>query len=342
MDTAPANSPLLPDLVADVLEALPLAVLVVDARQRICLVNREAERLFAYTRGELLGQGIELLVPEALRSEHRELVGHFLQAPVVHTMGIGRDLVARCADGRLVPVEVALKPIQAGDKALVIAAILDLTARKALEERVLADKEALERLVRQRTEELEQRNAEQREIVACLETTRAELERLAREDALTGLANRRGFDARLELEYQRAVRQQSPLSLAMVDLDRFKRVNDAFGHAIGDEVLRRVGTILRENCRAGDLPARYGGEEFAIALPDTNLLAAQSLCERIRLVVLGHDWASLRAGLEVSVSIGVAMRHESETAEALVSAADRCLYQAKHAGRNRVTIRSTG
>lgn len=331
----------IPLLVGEILEALPLAVVVVDAQQRIRLVNHEAECLFAYAHGELLGQRIDMLVPEASRPGHRALVRHFMRDPVVHAMGAGRDLMGRCADGSLFPVEVALKPIRADGNVLVIAAILDLTTRKALERRVLSDKADLERLVHERTTELERRNAEQRQMVECLEATRAELERLTREDVLTGLANRREFDARLELESQRAVRQESPLSLAMIDLDHFKRINDTFGHATGDDVLRRIGAILRENCRTVDLAARYGGEEFAIALPDSSLLAAQHLCERIRLAVAGQDWASLQPGLAVSISIGVAMRHESETAQALVEAADHCLYQAKHAGRNRVAIRST-
>jgi diguanylate cyclase (GGDEF)-like protein len=89
-----------------------------------------------------------------------------------------------------------------------------------------------------------------------------------------------------------------------------------------------------------DLPARYGGEEFVIALPDTGLLEARSLCERVRIAVERHDWAAVHAGLAVTVSIGVAMRQDAETPQSLVEIADHCLYEAKRCGRNRVLARS--
>jgi diguanylate cyclase (GGDEF)-like protein/PAS domain S-box-containing protein len=311
----------LPVLVSEILEALPVAVLVVDARQRIREFNAEASRLFGYRREQLLGAPLDCLLPESVRASHAEWVRRFAERPEPRSMGSNRDLLARRADGSLVPVEIALKPIRTGDELFVIAAVLDISARKALEQRVLADKAELERQVRERT---------------------AELERLTREDPLTGLANRREFDARLALEHDRAVRHELPLSVAMLDLDWFKRVNDAWGHAIGDEVLRHVAAILRAQCRTVDLPARYGGEEFVIALPDTSLLEAKALCERIRIAVQEHDWPAIQPGLALTISIGVAMREPVDTAQALVEAADQALYEAKHGGRNRVAIRANG
>jgi diguanylate cyclase (GGDEF)-like protein len=136
------------------------------------------------------------------------------------------------------------------------------------------------------------------------------------------------------------VRHELPLSVAMLDLDFFKRVNDAWGHAIGDEVLRHVAAILRAQCRTVDLPARYGGEEFVIALPDTSLLEASALCERIRAAVQEHHWAAIQPGLALTISIGVAMREPVDTAQSLVEAADQALYEAKHGGRNRVVSRT--
>jgi diguanylate cyclase (GGDEF)-like protein/PAS domain S-box-containing protein len=332
----------LPSLVDEILEALPVAVLVVDAQQRVRQINLEAERLFGYRREELLGGPLDRLIPEAVRAAHAGWAGDFMDAPSARAMGVHRDLLAQRADKRLFPVEIALKPIRTDDGLFVIAAVLDLTARKALERRVLADKLELEQQVRERTAELERSIREQRAVVQCLETARAELERLTREDPLTGLANRREFDARLALEHERAVRHELPLSLAMLDLDFFKQVNDAFGHAVGDEVLRHVAAILRQQCRAVDLPARYGGEEFVIALPDTGLLEARLLCERVRRAVERHEWAAVHQGLAVTVSIGVAMRQDAETPPSLIEVADHCLYEAKRDGRNRVVARSGG
>jgi diguanylate cyclase (GGDEF)-like protein len=122
----------------------------------------------------------------------------------------------------------------------------------------------------------------------------------------------------------------------MLDLDRFKQVNDRFSHAAGDEVLRTVARILRENTRGVDVVARYGGEEFCLILVETRLDEGAQLCERLRACIEAHDWSEVRAGLAVTVSAGVAGLHEADAPDALLAAADVRLYAAKHAGRNRV------
>jgi diguanylate cyclase (GGDEF)-like protein/PAS domain S-box-containing protein len=330
----------LPGLVDEILEALPVAVIVVDDHQRIRQVNQAAELLLGYRRAELPGQPVEVLVPEAFRAEHRVRHRDYLAAPVARRMGANRELLARRADGGLLPVEVALQPIRTSDGLFVIAVVLDISARKALEARNRADRTELERQVRIRTAELESGLREQLETLRHLEAARNELERLTREDPLTGLANRREFAARLAVEYERSVRHEHPLSVAMLDLDRFKAVNDRHGHAVGDDVLRRIGAIVRGQCRTADVPARYGGEEFVIALPDTGLLEARTLCERIRRGIEAHDWDALAPGLRVTASFGIAMRSPEESADEVVAAADHQLYEAKRAGRNRVCVRS--
>lgn len=165
------------------------------------------------------------------------------------------------------------------------------------------------------------------------------LEQLAeqsRTDALTGLANRRWLDERLADEVQRARRHGKPLAVAMCDLDFFKRINDRFGHAIGDEVLRRVAAILRERCRATDLIARYGGEEFCIAFLEADAAHAARSCEALRAAVAAHDWSAVQPGLAVTLSIGVSDRHDPPDAHALLADADMHLYRAKRDGKNRV------
>ena len=158
----------------------------------------------------------------------------------------------------------------------------------------------------------------------------------SRTDALTGLANRRWLDEHLSAELARARRYGMPLAVALCDLDFFKRVNDRFGHTVGDEVLRRVAAILRERCRSTDLVARYGGEEFCIAFLETDAAQAARTCEALRLAVASHDWGSVHSGLVVTLSIGVSDDLSQAATEPLLADADKHLYQAKHEGKNRV------
>ncbi|HEX5494700.1 MAG TPA: tetratricopeptide repeat-containing diguanylate cyclase [Mycobacteriales bacterium] len=152
-----------------------------------------------------------------------------------------------------------------------------------------------------------------------------------RRDALTGLPNRLAFDEWLADIVNRTDR--APVSVALLDLDRFKLVNDGFSHLVGDEVLRRVGRLMAAVVRHGDLVGRYGGEEFGMVMPATSLAEAAAVCERVRRAVANTDWSGVRIGLSVTISGGVAQESSSERA---LSVADRRLYTAKHAGRNRI------
>jgi diguanylate cyclase (GGDEF)-like protein len=156
-------------------------------------------------------------------------------------------------------------------------------------------------------------------------------------DSLTGLANRRMFDEELALEWRRADRVGDSLALVLLDLDDFKRVNDAHGHQAGDAVLRAVGGILGSGVRQVDLAGRYGGEEFALILPETDLAGAQRLAERLR-VALENAATEIPSGerLTTTASFGVAVKGELHAAEDLVAAADEKLYAAKRAGKNHV------
>jgi diguanylate cyclase (GGDEF)-like protein len=159
-------------------------------------------------------------------------------------------------------------------------------------------------------------------------------------DALTGVGNRRHFDEQLDSEMRRARRQGSTVALLLIDVDHFKRFNDAFGHQEGDACLRMIAeTVSRFIRRPGDLLARYGGEEFAVLLPDTDLAGASSLAETMRSAVQDAAEAFCPPGHAVTISIGVAAevpQGEDVPGCSLVSAADRALYRAKAAGRNTV------
>ncbi|HEY5800903.1 MAG TPA: diguanylate cyclase, partial [Burkholderiaceae bacterium] len=168
----------------------------------------------------------------------------------------------------------------------------------------------------------------------------AELERLALQDALTGLANRRQFDLALASEFRRAVRRQTSLALLMLDVDNFKRYNDEYGHPAGDRCLQAISGVIHGQ-RPGDLSARYGGEEFAILLPDTTLDGAVKLAQHLRDGVRALKLPHKRnpAGI-VTISIGVAAltppRGEGD-AHLLLQTADAALYAAKASGRDAVS-----
>jgi two-component system cell cycle response regulator len=166
---------------------------------------------------------------------------------------------------------------------------------------------------------------------------------LAVTDQLTGLHNRRYMEGQLGALVKRATHGGDPVSALMIDIDHFKKINDAFGHDIGDEVLREFAVRLASNVRAIDLPCRYGGEEFTVIMPGAQLADAQRVAERIRLHVAGSPFrvAGGRELLTVTISVGVATTlGESDTPDALLKRADEAVYEAKAAGRNRVISRA--
>ncbi len=161
---------------------------------------------------------------------------------------------------------------------------------------------------------------------------------LATIDPLTGCLNRRALVESLEQELDRARRYEFPVTVLMIDLDRFKAINDTRGHLVGDAVLRQLGELLRREARSVDLVARYGGEEFVIVLPNTGSPGGLTFAERLRARIAGHDFATDLEPLSLTVSIGVATFPAvgGESVEALLAAADQALYRAKHEGRNLV------
>jgi len=164
----------------------------------------------------------------------------------------------------------------------------------------------------------------------------ADLALASRRDPLTGLPNRRAFEEDLAREAARAARTGASLSVVMLDVDRFKAVNDGHGHAAGDSVLRAVAARAAAAIRAGDLLARVGGEEFAILLPGADLARAAEAAERVRATLAERPVEAGGTALAVTASLGCAALASGEAPEALVARADARLYAAKGAGRNRV------
>lgn len=157
----------------------------------------------------------------------------------------------------------------------------------------------------------------------------------AEQDALTGLSNRRAAARRLGAERSRALRQHEPLSVLMLDLDHFKRVNDRWGHDAGDQVLVAIARLLNEELRGADLAARHGGEEFLAILPDTGPAQALQVAERIRERIARSPTEFSGTTIPITASIGIATLVADEAPAALVARADAAMYAAKQAGRNR-------
>lgn len=180
---------------------------------------------------------------------------------------------------------------------------------------------------------------EQAEALACANLALSQSQQSWREramrDPLTGLYNRAAFEAAVQSMWE----ADQPFSLAIIDADHFKRVNDSLGHAMGDEVLKTLARLLQQSCRQGDVLARLGGEEFVLLLPRAEgqaLSQAQRGCERLCQRVAHHDWSSLHPELAVTISLGLADRPQAPTWPALLERADQALYQAKREGRNRL------
>ena len=283
------------------LEAAPNAMLIVGPGGKIVLANAQTERLFGYSREELLGRPVDMLVPERFREVHTRQCAEFFIRPEVRGMGSGRDLVGLRKDGSEVPIEIGLNPVAATEGTFVVASLIDITERKRAEMKLLQD------------------------------STR---------DPLTGLFNRRYMEETLERELHRCGRENLPLSVVFIDVDHFKRFNDAFGHAAGDEALREVGRLLQSGTRQGDVACRYGGEELVLILPGTGLEDVRRRAEELRLKAADlRMTGSPQGDGGITLSMGVALfpRHGS-SAGAILGAADGALYRAKREGRDRVVV----
>ncbi len=162
------------------------------------------------------------------------------------------------------------------------------------------------------------------------------IEELAELDELTGSFNRRCIMRMLDDEIARAHRSQTPCSIALIDLDWFKRINDGYGHPTGDEVLRTFAITVFANIRNFDRFGRYGGEEFLLVLPDTLGDSAANILDRLRVIIASLDWSAFSPDMRVTISAGVATLRPDETEDSLLARADNALYSAKARGRNRI------
>jgi diguanylate cyclase (GGDEF)-like protein len=209
----------------------------------------------------------------------------------------------------------------------------EITERKQAEEQLQKAYDELDIRVRERTFDLAEANKLLMAEIAERKRTEEKLQHYSERDHLTMLYNRRKFFELLETEVSKAKRYARPLTIIMLDIDYFKKVNDNYGHNIGDMVLKTTANIVGDIIRKDDIFARYGGEEFMLLSPETGLEEAIVMVERIRVAVETHSYT---AGVRITISAGVAEWSGEETELAFIKKADEMLYMAKNTGRNRV------
>jgi diguanylate cyclase (GGDEF)-like protein len=330
----------LPEAMAEIERALAVAATLAPR-------NRFALGVLHCTRAELLvtaGRTAEGLTDAQAAIAHLTaggdpnpyLLGMTVGVEVRALLALGR-IDEACHSGRRAVRQLGEAVPQARSMILQeVATALRQVGRSDEAYDALAESAVLERAALRELTEL-QREFER--AVIEHEAARREADRLreqADRDWLTGLYNRRYLDAALE----RAAGRPGLLSLAAIDLDHFKGVNDRFGHEAGDRVLVRAAELLRQTVRDTDVVARSGGEEFVVLMPRTDAIDANACAERLRRVIAAERWDAIAPGMVITASIGVVSDSASADVEALARLADRRLYAAKHAGRNRVDAHS--
>jgi diguanylate cyclase (GGDEF)-like protein/PAS domain S-box-containing protein len=291
------------------MNASPFLSYIKDAAGRLLFYNRSFAQRFGVSEYAWLGRTDEQLWSRGLTKSVRT---HDLEVMAGGRM-VETEEHIRASDGTISSLRSFKFPCHDSAGNMLLAGVaVDVSAE-------MAHKAELERYHRD------------------LEEANDQLRKLAVTDELTGLRNRRSFEERLVMEFSMARRRKRELSVLLIDVDNFKQINDRWGHAAGDEVLRRLGMVLRTTVRLPDLPARYGGEEFVVLLPESGEESAMGLARRVMQRVASEEWENE----PLTISVGMAAMNESlENGFQLVELADEALYAAKRAGKNRVMVYS--
>ncbi|AWK86068.1 GGDEF domain-containing protein [Azospirillum thermophilum] len=284
----------------DVLDRIPVGVLI-HRETGIVYANQEGAQLLVGPGRSPLGRNLLEFVEPAERAALETAFLDCLHGGVpVRTMDVTLLGPGAGPDGHPIRTQVSMAPLPWDGPAVAYVVVTDVTTLKENEDR---------------------------------------LQVLAITDPLTGLFNRRHFMELAESELNRSRRYGGQVSLLSVDIDHFKHINDAFGHAIGDRALKAFADGCRSMLRTNDIFGRIGGEEFAILLPETGADAARAAAERLRETIAGLRVPAGRRTIHFTISAGVSScRDGDRTLDALLSSADKALYRAKHGGRNRVVV----
>lgn len=282
--------------IRSILQTVTDAIITIDSHGIVETFNSAAERIFGYHESEVIGRNISMLMPDPHRSAHDGYIQRFLNGSAARLVGQTVEQIALRKNGDCFPIDLSVNPMRIGGAIKFTGVVRDITNRKAAE---------------------------------------AEINRLALTDPLTGLANRNQFSRRLDDAFKIANRQSSQIALLLIDLDKFKPVNDTYGHPAGDALLRLVADELLKLTRDVDTVARLGGDEFAVLLfePETRE-AVSHVAQRI-VETLNRPFEVLGQQVKIGGSVGVAFHpSDAQDQETLFRFADLALYAAKDAGRN--------
>ncbi|MFG6667293.1 diguanylate cyclase [Halomonas sp. HNIBRBA4712] len=285
-----------------VLNGAPIGICITDPDGHFELVNPAYCEFYGYTQSELIGQHFTIMVSPEKRDGISAMHDDFLQSGNITEIRQEWEVFRKNGEQRTIIAEAARVEGDDG-KSRKVTFVIDITERKQLEER--------------------------------LREANARLDHLASHDYLTGLMNRRAGLAHLEEELKRCRRYGGELSIVMFDLDRFKRVNDTYGHATGDAVLKEVTTTIAGALRDTDIQVRLGGEEFLIIMPETSAGEAQIAAER--LLALVEERTFTEHALTITLSAGVAST-PATSVQQLIERGDRLMYASKAYGRNQIQV----
>jgi len=294
-----------PHILNALLDRATVSVWIIDETETILFANSAASELSGHAPDELVGRPISLLMAPRLAAAHAGYIREFLErGGESQILGHVREFEMVQRNGNRVSIELKAfaLPGTLNGKRLFSAFISDNTAHKNVE---------------------------------------AEMAFMARKDCLTGCLNRLGFMERARTELSRAGRNGHPLSLIVMDLDHFKRINDTHGHRGGDTILAHLLPTLADALRAHDVFGRVGGEEFFILLPETGIAEAAAVAERLRKALESRTFLCNGTSVPVTASLGCASLRADDDLDRLLQRADRRMYLAKNAGRNRVVAADT-
>jgi len=286
-------------LTRDIVETAFDGIIMIDGDGLIRSFNPAASRMFGYSEGEVLGRNVAMLMPEPHHSQHDDYIQHYMRTLEPHILKKPRELEAVHKDGTVFPIELCVGGKDMDEHWRFTGIVRDITERKQMAGR---------------------------------------LEEMAMTDGLTGVYNQAYFKRRFVEEFKRAMRYDLLLSLMILDIDFFKKINDTYGHLAGDQFLSEFSGRLQAQVREIDILARYGGEEFIILMPQTNLDGACIFAERLRHAIEQMEVPFDTQTLKATVSIGVAafLPELDQDQQSLLRRADEALYRAKKGGRNRV------
>jgi len=284
-----------------IVDAAMNGIITINEHGIIESFNPAATQMFGYEQHEAIGKNIAMIVSSTDEKTHDSYIQRYIDTKEAHIVGKPREVIARCKDGSLFPIELFVTARQIDDHWMFIGILHDISERKAMQ---------------------------------------AKLIELATTDGLTGLFNRAHFNDKLNEEFKRAKRyKQHALSLMILDADHFKSVNDYYGHPAGDALLIAIAQTAQQCARETDIVARYGGEEFVIIMPDSNADEALKLAERVRKSIAAIEIEYEGNSINRTVSIGIACLQASDKdSDMLLSRADQALYHAKENGRDNAVL----